>query len=136
MGSAVSEGWGRFGGFAERAVEAGGELRGVGADGDFLKACGVEGGAHCGYPAVHHVGRGHDIGACAGMSDGALRQPFEGFVVLDVAGWVTVEDSAAVAVSGVLTVADVGHYEEVRGFFFDSADGSLDYAVVVVIFGG
>ncbi len=94
-------------------------------------AC-VERRADGGDAAVHHVGGRDDVGSGAGVGDGTGGEPFERGVVVDVA----VDDLAAVAVAGVLAVADVGDDDEFGVGGFDGADGLLDDAVVVVRAGG
>ena len=55
--------------------------------------------------AVHHPGRGDDVGPGLGLGHGHLGVALEGQVVVDVA---PVVEDAAVAVVGVLVEAQVG----------------------------
>ena len=81
------------------------------------------------HAAVHHVGRRDDVGSGARVRQRRRRQPFERGIVVDVA----VDHLAAVAVAGVLAIADVGHDQQIGQGAFHRAHGSLHDAVLVVI---
>ena len=72
----------------------------------------VQRGADGGDAAVHHVGRGDDVGAGLGVGDGGAGEQRQRGVVVDLAGR---RDDAAVAVRGVLAEADVGDDDEAGG---------------------
>ena len=109
VAAAVAERGRRAGGLAERAVEGGGELGGVGEDRRLGEALAVELGADRADAPVHHVRRGDDVGAGARVADGGPREQLERGVVVD--GAVVAQD-AAVAVVGVLAQAHVGDHEQ------------------------
>ena len=104
---------------AERAVERGGVLGGVGHDGGGLIAVLVQDGPNGGYPAVHHVGGGHHVRPRLHMGEGGLGQHLQGLVVVHA---LAAED-AAVAVVGILAHAHVGDHIEIRVFGLDGPDG-------------
>src|SRR5580704_2615170 len=114
-----------LGGFAERAVEGGAVLGGVGEDREILEFVVVEFVANGAYAAVHHVGGGDDIRTGACVREGLVGQDRERGIVGDF----PVFDYAAVAVVGVFTEADVGDDDEFEIRFADGFDGALDYTV-------
>src|ERR671917_924560 len=81
VGAAVAELGGAVCGLAERAVEGGGVLGGVGHDRGVLETLVVELGPNGGDPAVHHVRRGDDVGARLGVGGGGARDQLEAHVV-------------------------------------------------------
>ena len=83
VAAAVAERGRRVGGLAERPVEGRGELRRVRHDRGVGEAFVVERGADRADAAVHHVARGDDVGAGAGLRDGRARQQLERRVVVD-----------------------------------------------------
>jgi len=62
--------------------------------------------------AVHHVGRGDDVGTGAGVGEGLVGEDGDGGVVGygGFVGEMVVLDYAAVAVVGVFAKADIGDY--------------------------
>ena len=72
------------------------------------------------------------VDAGARVRERGLREQFERAVVVDVA--VGVED-AAVAVIGVLAVAQVGDHQQLRQRVLDRARGALHDAVGIVVAG-
>src|SRR6266436_7147323 len=112
VAAAIAELRGGLRGFAERAVEAGAVFRGVGKNGGVFEFVLVEFFADGGYATVHHVGRGDDVGAGAGVGEGLVGEDGDGGVVGygGFVGEMVVLDYSAVAVVGVFAEADVGDY--------------------------
>ena len=96
----------------------------------FLEALSVQRPANRSDSAIHHVGRGNDVGPGTGVRQRLPHQQVEGSVVLDLA----VLDDAAVAVVGVLAQAGVGDHQQVRGLVLDGPYGFLHHAAVGVSF--
>jgi hypothetical protein len=94
---------------------------------NFFEAVGVQSLADGAHAAVHHVGRGHDIGAGAGVRHG--RAASQGRVVSLSTS--PSSDKAAVPVAGVLAVADVGHDQQTGRLAAHGPDGALHDAVIV-----
>eukprot|EP00960_Hanusia_phi_P037470 752982-Hanusia_phi.AAC.4 len=70
---------------AERTVEGGGILGGVGNDGDVGEAIGIERVSDRPDPPVHHVRRCHHVSTCAGLSQRLPAQLLDRLVVEDPA---------------------------------------------------
>jgi hypothetical protein len=136
VGAAIAELRSGFGGFAEGAVESGGELRGVGHDRRVQKFCGVERLANRADAAIHHVAGSDEVGAGFGMADGGAREKFEGGVVQDFGVRAVAFDDAAMTVAHVFAEANVGNDEEFRQRFFQRANCLLNDAVAGVSAGG
>ena len=83
VAAAVAEGGRRVGRLAERAVEGGGELGGVGEDRQVVEALVVERRADRADAPVHHVARRDHVGARARVRDGGAREQLERRVVVD-----------------------------------------------------
>ena len=95
-----------------------------------MMPCLVERGADRADAAVHHVRRRDDVDARLRRTSAAVRdQQLERCVVVDVAA--VVED-AAVAVVGVLAVAEIGRDHHLGQRRFDRADRALHDAVRIV----
>ena len=94
---------------AERPVERGGVLRGVGEDRHVLVPGLVQRVADHADLAVHHAAGAHHMGARVGLDLGHLGVPLQRGVVVDapVGG-----QDPAVAVVGVLVQAQVGHDDQ------------------------
>ena len=90
------------------------------------KALGVERLANDAHPAVHHVRRGHNVGAGPGVGDGLFGQDVQGGVVIYVLGL----DDSAVAVVGVFAKAHVGQQQQARHRFLEIGQGALNDAVI------
>ena len=118
----VSEGRGRFGHLAERAVERGGVLGGIGDDRRLRQRFADRTDA-----AVHHVARRDDIRARLDVARSGSREQLERVVVLDLA----VPQDAAMPVARVLTQADVGDERQVRHLGPKGSQGALDDPVGV-----
>jgi hypothetical protein len=91
---------------AERAVEGGGVLRGVGVQRDLVVAGAVERVADRGDLAVHHPRGAQQVRPGLGLGEGHLAVAHEGRVVVHAAVGV---EHAAVPVVGELVQAQVGH---------------------------
>ena len=81
-----------------------------------------------GHAPVHHVAGRDDIGAGAGVRNRGLGQPLQRSIVIHFA----IDDLAAMAVAGVLAVANVGDHQQVGQLAFDGADGLLHDAIIGV----
>ena len=93
----------------------------------FWKPGGVERLANGRHAAVHHVAGRHDVGAGTGVRDGGFGKP-----VRVVSLSTSPSDEAAVAVTGVFAVADVGDHQQLGMRALDGANGALRDAVWVV----
>ena len=94
----------------------------------FGEAVGVQLAADGRHAPVHHVRRGDDVGAGAGVRNRRGGQPFERLVVIHVA----VDDLAAMPVAGVFAIANVGDDQQTGDLAADGADGALHDAIVGV----
>ena len=83
IGAPIAKGGSGFGRFAERPVERGGVLGGVGDDGRVSPAVRIEQRADRGHAPVHHVARRHGIRAGARVVQRDLRQCLDRGVIVD-----------------------------------------------------
>jgi len=116
---AGSGGLGAANGIAEWPVQSRRKLRGVGKDAGGDEALGIKGGADGGDPAVHHVGRGDEVGPRFTQNSRLFTKKANGGVVIDVATFF-IED-AVVAVGGVGIESHIGKDREIGEFFFEGA---------------
>ena len=99
----VAEGGGRAGGFAERAVERGRRLRGVGDDRGALMTRLVKALADRRHLAVHHAAGTDQVRARLCIADGRFGEERKGGVVVDV----SVDEHTAMAMRRVRTQAGI-----------------------------
>ncbi len=117
-------------GLAERSVERGGVLGGVGHDGRVLEALVVQLAPDGRDAPVHHVRRGDDVGAGLGVGGGGAGEKLQAHVVEDLAG-ILLHDPA-VAVARVLAQAHVRHDQQLGDGVLYGAGGELHDALRVV----
>ncbi len=111
---------------AERAVEAGGVLGGVGEDAGMDVPGLLQRPADGADAPVHHVRGRHHVGTGLGVGQGLADQHLHGFVVHDVAG---VVDQTVLAVGGKGVQGHVGDHAEVRYRALQCAHGALGQTV-------
>lgn len=126
----ITERRARAGGVAEGAVQATGELSGVGHQDDLMGDASLDKlqleGANA---AVVHVRGGDAVGAGLGVGHGDVADAVDGELVVEAA---VVAEDAAVAVGRVFAQADVGDDEDLREARAQQPDGADDGALRVV----
>lgn len=109
-------------GIAERPVEGAVKFGGIGDDAGLGKAGLIEVEADCADAAIHHIGRGDEVGTGLGLEDGHAGEDLDGAVIIDL---LSIEGEDPIMAMGSVGIeGDIGPDLDLREVLFEEADGA------------